>query len=203
MLETVQKGDKLIVGIAGKKLAGKDTAANFLVDRGFTKKAFADPLKKHIYTLNPILRSRGLFKSALRVKNVVDKYGWDYCKANFPEIRRLLQIYGTEVGREQIDSNLWVHLTFADIDQLRTDVVISDMRFMNEYEALKARGGIAVKIQNHRAETSLDNHASEAGLPDDLFDYIIPNNTYISDLYCEIEVLLMELHESRHGHKPY
>ncbi len=48
-----------LIGFAGAARSGKDTAASFLVERGWQRKAFADPVRNMLYALNPDLRAPG------------------------------------------------------------------------------------------------------------------------------------------------
>lgn len=79
--------------------------------------------------------------------------------------RLLLQLIGTEAGREIIHPNIWVNSLFADYKATihRIDVpartcgfldinvypnwIITDMRFGNEKRAIEERGGITIQIE--------------------------------------------------------
>ena len=78
--------------------------------------------------------------------------------------RELLQIIGTECIRDKVHPNAWVNALFADykyeihrsevptraagfIDQhVYPNWIITDMRFPNELEAVKSRGGITIRV---------------------------------------------------------
>jgi len=45
----------------------------------------------------------------------VDDYGWQIAKQN-PAVRRLLQVFGTEVGRKQFGSEFWVDIALKDLE---------------------------------------------------------------------------------------
>jgi hypothetical protein len=100
--------------------------------------SFAQPMRDAIYTLNPLVEGGN------RVADLVDEYGWDVAKAN-PEVRRLLQVFGTEVGRKQFGENFWVQQAFDKIEGNK--IVFSDVRFPNEILAIKRAGGIVVRIR--------------------------------------------------------
>ena len=86
--------DKIIIAFSGKKQSGKDTAAKiFTQNYGFTKVSFAEPLKKHLYTLNPWIKSDDGF-TTIRYQAAIDVLGDDVAKETYKEIRRLQQIYG-------------------------------------------------------------------------------------------------------------
>jgi len=46
----------MIIGLSGYAQSGKDTVANYLSEYGFTRLAFADPIRKLLYQMNPIVK---------------------------------------------------------------------------------------------------------------------------------------------------
>ena len=147
-------------------------------------------------------------------------------------VRMLLQHFGTEVGR-LIHRNFWVNALFADynpkgfyhnIDDSTNDYdvypnwIITDVRFPNEAEAIKERGGFIIRINrdspcevcsltisekrgNACREVACPrgrsdykgNHPSETSLDDYNFDYVIDNNGTIEELIEKVkEVLIKE-----------
>jgi len=178
-----------IIGISGLKQSGKDTAAQYLVKNfGFTRVAFADPIKDQMYILNPWVKTNDEHTS-LRLASVVDAAGWDRAKEEYLEIRRLLQIYGTEVARDSFGADIWVNSAFRQIQSKNLkNIVITDVRFQNEIEAIRKYGGKLIKIKSNRTITN-DDHVSEQDLPDSKFDSIVINNGTIEDLYISVEKL--------------
>lgn len=80
-------------------------------------------------------------------------------------------------------------------DRLKRNVVISDVRFLNEVEGLKKRGARVVKIVRpsqglkgqagaHVSETEMDS------IPQELFDFTIDNQGSLEDLVVMAEGLL-------------
>lgn len=82
--------------------------------------------------------------------------------------RLLLQLLGTEVGRNIIHPNIWVNALFADYkcndcnktscyneEDTGQDIcnfpnwIITDMRFPNELKAVKDRGGITIRVNRN------------------------------------------------------
>ena len=123
--------------------------------------------------------------------------------------RLLLQLLGTQCGREIIHPELWVNALFADytpkmiqvgshVDKLSWEEeypnwLVTDCRFPNEIEAIYARGGITIRVDrgdlkstdNHESETALDNYSN--------FDYIINNPTgSIEYLIDEIKKIMIK-----------
>jgi hypothetical protein len=62
------------------------------------------------------------------------------------QYRRLLQVWGTEFRREQ-DPDYWVKRLIQTMRESAGHVLIDDCRFPNEYDALKPKGFIFVKLE--------------------------------------------------------
>ena len=176
----------MIIGLSGYARSGKDTAADRLVEAHmFTRYSFAAPMKDAMYKLNPIVHSDSI--GNFRYKDLVDSYGLDEAKDSHPEIRRLLQVFGTEVGRDMFGNNFWVDLALNSI--IEDNVVISDVRFKNEADAIKSAGGKVWRINRHGVGP-VTNHSSEIDLDSYNFDYIIDNDYSVSDLHNVVDMLL-------------
>lgn len=176
----------MIIGLSGYARSGKDTAADRLVERHmFTRYSFAAPMKEAMYKLNPIVHSDQI--GNFRYKYLVDVYGLDSAKDSHPEIRRLLQVFGTEVGRDMFGTNFWVDLTLNSIKEDR--VVISDVRFKNEADAIRSIGGQVWRI-NRNGVGPVTDHASEVDLDLYDFDFIIDNDYSVVDLNNVVDMLL-------------
>lgn len=155
------------VAISGKMGSGKTALANVLQDRYlFHKFSFADKLKKTAMDLWGLTHD--------------DVYG-----PNKKKYRKLMQDFGKHM--RDVDENVWVNIILREISarkQLINDygtnsvfgdnIVIDDVRYQNEYVALKNAGFIMVRMDasddarkrrlgdgfletNHLSETDLDN----------------------------------------------
>lgn len=174
-----------LVGLIGKKRSGKDTFAVTLTEhRGFERFAFADPLKAAVYSVNPIVCDGGLVK---RLRDVVDRHGWEEAKEN-REVRRLLQEYGVSI--REIQPGFWVDATMRPaLDALGTSrVVVTDVRFPNEVEAIKVAGGSIVRI-TRPGLVSDDQHVSETALDDYVADHTVVNDGTLIDLAVQALIL--------------
>jgi hypothetical protein len=73
--------------------------------------------------------------------------------------RKLLQLLGTECGRQILHPNIWVNALFADYKGIdnplekgyleewgKPNWIITDVRFPNEAKAIKDRGGIVIRV---------------------------------------------------------
>ena len=174
-----RKKNTTILGFTGYAQSGKDTAAGFLVARGWRRLAFADILRDSLYNLNPIIVSDesgdGMLvnPSHFRVRDIVDFIGWDRAKVEYPEIRQLLQRLGTEVGRELYGENFWVERVMSQINR-GEQVVITDVRFPNEEQAVHSAGGRVFRIVR-TGVSAANGHASELEIDRLSVDGVIPN----------------------------
>lgn len=128
----------------------------------------------------------------------------------FYTVRELLQRLGTEAMRNQIHANVWINALFSDYtpqgeqipwngESLKEVVakgfrpypnwIITDVRFPNEAEAIKKRGGIVIRLE--RGVPSGIEHFSETALDDyDGFYTKIENNGSIEELTHKLKEVL-------------
>lgn len=173
-----------IVGMSGYARSGKDTIGIKLADFGYVRASFADYIREALYTLNPFV------SDGRTVKSVIDELGWEGSKTTHPEIRELLQRLGSEVGRELIDTDLWVDLTFKNLPD-GAKVVVTDCRFPNEAAIVKRLGGEMWRVERpgfgaanaHPSETALDNWK---------FDRVFLNNGSVEELHDSVTQIMDE-----------
>lgn len=144
--------------------SGKTTAARHLVDaHGFTRMAFATPLKAMTVAM---LQATGMPDDEVTARVFGDRKEEPIPAVYGMTSRQLQQLIGTEFGRDMINPDIWVDLTMAAVraalDQGKS-VVIDDLRFKNEYEAIMAAGGECVRIVRPDYEVTTA-HASEGEL---------------------------------------
>jgi len=110
-------------------------------------------------------------------------------------VREMLQKLGTEAMRNGLHNNVWVNALFADYrapkmsEDFPSKWLITDVRFENEAEAIKERGGILVRIKRSSSESS-GSHPSETALDHYKFDYTIDNNGSMVDLVAAVRSFL-------------
>jgi hypothetical protein len=174
----------LLIGLIGKKRSGKDTFARALSPLGIQRFAFADPLREALLTLNPIIFGYDDFASPpmegdTRLADLINEYGWEVAKDQFSEVRYLMQNYG--VGIRKIDPDFWLRATSQQVDAARFqqghDCVITDVRFPNEAEWIKAAGGVLVRLYRPGLADDGDRHESETALADWTEDHIVMNHS--------------------------
>lgn len=175
----------MIIGLSGYAQSGKDTVAELLcLNYGFKRISFALPMRDAIYTLNPLVEGTN------RIVDLVDEYGWDVAKAN-PEVRRLLQVFGTEVGRSLFGETFWIDQAFKRAEEYER-VVFSDVRFPNEATAIQQRGGDVWRINRHN-HAPVNGHKSEHAMDMFMFKHVLYNDGTIDDLADEVFMLAKEL----------
>jgi hypothetical protein len=176
------------IGLHGFAGAGKDSVAKVLEHYGYTRIAFADVLREALYVLNPIVLYSPDAEGDLRVQDIVDNSGWDTAKREYEEIRRLLQVLGTEVGREMISQNVWVDSVFKKLEEDKK-YVFTDVRFVNEHHAIDSRLGLLIKV-DRPGVGPVNDHKSDKGLPGEWFDAKIVNDGTLEDLNTKVREIL-------------
>lgn len=178
----------MIIGIAGYATAGKDEFARVLCENGFYQKAFADKLRQFAAAVNPIVRAeteyvgRGLcgVSEYVRYNDVVSAWGYNLAKAKYPEVREILQRIGTDAGRQVLGDDIWVEAAMRELEP-GENYVFTDVRFPNEFWAVRRAGGALVRI-NRPGVGPVNDHPSETAVDDLDYDYTIENDGSISDL---------------------
>lgn len=106
--------------------------------------------------------------------------------------RRLMQLIGTECGRNVLHPQIWVNSLFAEYKMdYKHNWIISDVRFPNEANAIKDREGILIKI--NRDTGSFSDHISETALDEyENWGYVIDNNSSIVELIGKVREILIK-----------
>lgn len=170
-----------LIGLAGYARSGKDSVGQILVEElNFTRAAFADTLRSMALAIDPYVAP------CLRLSELVHASGWEGAK-KYPEVRRLLQHIGTEAVRNHLGQNAWVDALMLYIEEARvasddsTHVAVTDVRFVNEAEAIKARGGEVWRVHRPGVE-AINAHESERALDGFGFDVDIHNDGTLEEL---------------------
>ena len=138
--------------------------------------------------------------------------------------RTLLQKVGTEAMRDVIHTNVWVNALFADYIRQATSIlpsgsvvksnyhhemdagnedifpfpnwIITDMRFPNEMDAVKERGGITIRVKRtqflKKDSLPTHEHPSETALDNAEFDYVIDNDGTMDELVEKVKEILIK-----------
>lgn len=181
------------IGLIGRLRSGKDTVAAYLASKyGYTQFAFGDALKDDFHRRYPEIPRE-------------------------PKPRAGYQLHG-QFMREHVGENVWIDACFASIDALAAwraelgesvpplNAVISDVRQLNEAEALSARGYVLIRVEApeslriHRAIESGDTfnlrdltHGTETALDGYAVDFTVVNDAGLAELYAQIDEIIAYL----------
>lgn len=167
-----------LIGLHGFARSGKDSVAHVLKHYGYEQIVLARPILDALITLNPIVQADTKGRT-YRFNEVLVEEGYEEAKKTL-EFRRLMQVFGTEVGRGIMGDDVWLEVADKKMT-VGQRYVISDVRFQNEADWIKDHGGMLVKVVRP-GYGPVNAHASDAGLPDSEFDLIIPNDGTLQDL---------------------
>jgi hypothetical protein len=173
----------MLVGLGCTQQVGKDTvAAHLCRSYGFTRVAFADPIRRLLEHMDPPVSGERL-SWWMGLEWPSGDPPWEAVKRR-PEVRRML--IGLGVGaRDVIGEDVWLDVGMRRVDELMAaggHVVVTDVRFPNEVEAIRDRGGVLVKLTrpgsppaDPRSEQLGDNvwdlEVSNAGTVDELLEF--------------------------------
>lgn len=201
-VQSDKRGD--LIGIGGRLGAGKDAVADYLVEKhGWVKLNMSDPLVKAARVLDPLVIVPDDLDdfsdlpdgTIWRFSKLLDAWGYVEAKT-VPEVRRILQTLGTEVGRNMIDPNVWVDIADTEIFNLRAagkDVVITGIRFQEELDMIRENRGDTWWVSRPSAELAESAHASEMSLAFQNFETVLRNEGTLDDLYAEVDRVLTTL----------
>jgi hypothetical protein len=173
---------------------GKDTAAKVLLDElAFQRIAFADPIKKALLALDPLIPGEGGEGHFLRLSEFALTHSWSQIK-DYAEVRRLMQVMGTEVGRNLFDPDLWVKLAKRKLESTLSvgDVVVTDVRFPNEARLIRGYGGVLVRV-DRPGFGPVNEHVSDRASERWAYDRRIDNDGDVDSLHAKVRQLVSEL----------
>jgi hypothetical protein len=212
----------MIIGFVGLIGAGKDTAADYLVNtHGFRRDSFANTLKDavaHVFGWDRTLLE-GRTSEARDWREQVDT--WWAERLQMPNLtpRWVLQYWGTDVLRMNFHDDIWIASLENKMRKTRDNIVISDVRFPNEIKAIHNSGGQVIRVTRgldpewFDAATSynrgpngnstwslskmkLENmniHASEYSWVGRKIDAVVSNDSTVDELFAQLKNLVEDL----------
>jgi hypothetical protein len=178
--------------------SGKSTCADYLVNNyNYEKVALASSLKRMIQLL---LQDLGFSSEDIQEMLYGSKKEYILTELGNKSTRQLMQLLGTEFGRNLITPNIWLKTTQREISNIMLNgsgrVVVEDLRLLNEADYFKNKDFKIVKII--RPDNTLKSqHSSESALENYNFDYTIINNSSLSNLYKAVDNMLITFKEDQ------
>lgn len=201
----------MLIGISGKIGSGKDTVAELIVHH-------FKGLDSTTYTCSEVTRPWDVRRFAARLKETVamlthtsiannyTREGKQKVPAGFSyTLGELQQKVGTAL-REHISDNVWITTTLSDFFdsntnnvKTRPNVIVTDVRYHNEAEAILNLGGILIRVNGdptgcrkydkrdmeHPSETQLDDFAG--------FTWVIENDSTIESLTKKVKAVVDQI----------
>jgi len=168
-----------VYGLAGPAGCGKDTAANYLREKGFVTYSFATPLKC-------MLAVAGWPEPESRLAKELQVQGFDFTW------RQAAQTLGTEWGRA-LDPDIWLKLGKQNCEAESRDFVFTDTRFENEASMIREVGGHVLHIAGRSATLQGDTaaHISERGLDFvEGVDFKVDNSSTLESLHAQLDTIM-------------
>lgn len=169
----------VLIGLVGRAGSGKSTVAEHLVSaHGFRQEAFAAPLKDAAVAIFGWSRAdlEGDTPERRAWREKIDV--WWAARLRMPELtpRWVLQHLGTEVMRANFHEDIWVAAMQRRLQARgKDDVVVSDVRMLNEAWAIREAGGVLVRVERP-GSSAASSHATEA-----LADLLTVDLTLVND----------------------
>jgi len=191
-----------IIGLVGLIGSGKGTVSDYLVNNyGFITESYAKSVKDCVSSIFgwPRHLLEGDTQESRVFREQVDEW-WSYALdiPNFTP-RYMLQQFGTDIMREHFNREIWIHSVRKRILSSENNIVISDVRFPNEYNMIKDMGGSVILIKRGTDPQWLkdyvnlgikppDNiHESEYSWTTMDYNYIVYNDGNLPELYEQID----------------
>lgn len=179
---------RIIIGLTGRAGAGKSTVAAYLEHKwAMHQIAFAEPIQSMLCQLFAVAGIDGAWTADRALKELPTSLGWSY--------RHLAQSLGTEWARHQLADDFWLRVAGTRIDtpMMQTEhVVISDVRFPNEADWIRARGGVIVRVLREGLP-SVRLHESERHADSIMPDTELLNFGSLSTLHDQIDRMVEHL----------
>ncbi|WP_416199849.1 MAG: Deoxynucleotide monophosphate kinase [Pseudomonas shahriarae] len=180
----------ILIGLTGRARSGKTTAAEHLARTYLLEQyAFADPLRDGlmaIFNLDP---------TDFEGDRKEQPLGWLDCSP-----RQLMQSMGTEWARNTVHPDVWVKLAEQNLEYMTKALgavlgfVVSDVRFENEADLIRRRGGTVIHILRPNA-LAVNPHISEAGIAANSADLTLPNYGTVEGFLRSLDEVFLMIRE--------
>ena len=168
------KKTQIVIGLAGRKLAGKTSVANHLL--GLAKESGLKPIRLSF--------AAPLKAEVAKIFGPVDR------PENKEVIRPVFQAVG-QAAKTLFGHDYWTKQLVSAWNDYKAAgynfLVVDDLRFPHESEAIRSLGGHVWRIRRDETDNSGDSHPSET-----MVDQIIPDLSFdqrkLEDLLDEVSV---------------
>lgn len=191
---------------------------------GFKNYGLDSPLPDELLYNKEFETEYHILYNSIVEKGIIDEISKKYLSGKFPHVytdtssleedyvtkinltpRLLLQLLGTKCGRNIIHPNIWVNSLMREYFCVQSDLapngidcpnwIITDLRFLNEMEAVKKRNGITIRVNRDiylpgGGELGYKEDESETELDNAEFDYVINNDGTIEELIEKVKEIL-------------
>lgn len=182
------------IALTGKRGSGKSTLASQLAEpsdgsAGYARLSIAEPVREvALVMVNAAIEAMRPYSGR---KDPITR---EEMAANKEVFRPLLQWLSTEFGREYLgNENIWIWRLIDHLDRYPpgANVVVDDVRFGNEVEALRDEGFRIVHVERPSGDrpqpTPVDLHASERQMFTTTPDATIVNDGAEDNLEAEMQ----------------
>jgi hypothetical protein len=175
-----------LIGLTGRAGSGKDTVARILHDQhDFARVAIAGPLRDMLIAL-------GVPHTALD-----DRAAKERVLPGFGVTpRAMMQTLGTEWGRT-LDPDWWLdrgprslRARLTELLRFSARIVVTDVRFANEAQWIRHRGGALWHLRRPDADNVHAIHPSEHGLVPLIGDSILINDQGLEQLAAQVQAAI-------------
>ena len=190
-----------LISVSGKKRSGKNTVAT-LINKilkekklpKYEEKAFAYLVKKFASEMTGIPMEGWETEADKQTELGPEWNSYDSNGLLVPMTRRMfLTKLGSDACNSHLHRNCWVNALFQDYNE-KCNWLITDVRFPQEAEAIKSRGGVIIRITRPDTDKLAGNHISETALDKyTKFDFNIVNNGDIIALEEKVRNVLFQL----------
>lgn len=150
------------IALLGKMGSGKDSVADVLIrTHGYVPMSFATPLKEMVVECDPLIQCNCMsdlpFEREgfpVHLSDLLDSgKTFEECKREYPEVRRVLQRIGQGVRRH--DPDYWLRSLFERALEIPAskNIVVTDVRYRNEADALRKNGFTLIRVKRTTLNT--------------------------------------------------
>lgn len=198
----------MIIGLHGEIGAGKDTVCEmmrYLMYKYCTEYTFDDwaangaasdwknvKISKRLKEIVSMLTGYSIEQIEDRLLKDAPIKGWGNDAVT---LRTVMNEVGTGIARK-LNPNVWIFSTFANYTN-DDKWIVSDIRFPNEADYIRNKGGIIIDIRREISYSTVDySHLTETAMREYEYDYIIENRGSLDDLLKNVRTALYKIYNN-------